>query len=178
MNDIAEEGVFVWDDGSAVTYIKHAPGEPNNSGNEDCMSILPRHESFNDLACEAQMYFICETDYNTLTHSCECRKGKPGQDIFCTLKYCIRYNSLSFMNKNRNSQQSRPQHNFHGLGVTENDRVIGSRIRAKNRPTGQLIPSQGKCPENEALGAWGESRATICLIYIGTVNARYNIGRI
>ena len=69
MNDIAEEGVYVWDDGSPVTQIRFAPYEPNNLHNEDCMTIWPGNGGFNDFSCTGLCYFICEADYGTLTHS-------------------------------------------------------------------------------------------------------------
>ena len=69
MNDITEEGVYVWNDGSPVTHIRFAPSEPNNVFNEDCMTIWRGDGGFNDLSCTSLRYFICETDYGTLTYS-------------------------------------------------------------------------------------------------------------
>ena len=67
MNDIAEEGVYVWDDGSPVTHVRYAPNEPNNLGNEDCMTMWKGSGGFNDLDCDRSgCFFICETDYNNL----------------------------------------------------------------------------------------------------------------
>src|SRR5690554_316808 len=50
-NDEAVEGTFEWYDQSPVTYTNWAPGEPNNSGNEDCTQIYPAQGTWNDLNC-------------------------------------------------------------------------------------------------------------------------------
>ena len=53
-NDEATEGSFVWYDQSTVTYTNWAPGEPNQSGDEDCVQIYPTGANpgqWNDLSC-------------------------------------------------------------------------------------------------------------------------------
>src|SRR5690348_8293162 len=53
-NDEAVEGTFEWYDQSPVTYTNWAPGEPNQSGNEDCVQIYPGGTypgMWNDLDC-------------------------------------------------------------------------------------------------------------------------------
>lgn len=53
-NDEAVEGSFVWYDQAPVVYTNWAPGEPNNSGNEDCVQIYPGGSNpgtWNDLNC-------------------------------------------------------------------------------------------------------------------------------
>jgi gliding motility-associated-like protein len=49
-NDEAVEGTFVWYDQSPIIYTNWAPGEPNQSGNEDCTQIYPNGQ-WNDLDC-------------------------------------------------------------------------------------------------------------------------------
>lgn len=49
-NDIASEGSFVWYDQSPIVYTNWHSGEPNNSGNEDCVQIYPDGQ-WNDLNC-------------------------------------------------------------------------------------------------------------------------------
>ena len=67
MNDIDEEGVYVWEDDSPVTHLRWAPNEPNNMNNEDCMAIGKGDGGYNDYGCEKEdTYFICEADYNKL----------------------------------------------------------------------------------------------------------------
>ena len=67
MNDIAEEGVYIWEDGSPVTHARYAPNQPDNYANsEDCMTLWAGDGGFSDSSCTGQEgYFICETDYNT-----------------------------------------------------------------------------------------------------------------
>lgn len=53
-NDETTEGTFVWYDQSPVTYTNWAPGEPNQTGDEDCVQIYPGGASpgtWNDLSC-------------------------------------------------------------------------------------------------------------------------------
>ena len=68
MNDIAEEGVYIWEDGSPVTHVRYTSVDPDNyGGNEDCMALWVVDGGFADVDCKGWGgYFICETDYNTL----------------------------------------------------------------------------------------------------------------
>lgn len=50
LSDEVSEGNFVWYDQAPVTYTNWAPGEPNQSGNEDCTQIYPDGQ-WNDLPC-------------------------------------------------------------------------------------------------------------------------------
>ena len=67
MNDIAEEGVYVWDDGSPVTHTRFIPGDPNNYQNQDCMALMRVDGGFADIQCDWQKVFICESDYSKLS---------------------------------------------------------------------------------------------------------------
>ncbi|MED5373703.1 MAG: MopE-related protein [Myxococcota bacterium] len=53
LNDRSKEGKFVWADGSDSSYRDFSPGEPNNSGGEDCVHINHPLGSggWNDLPC-------------------------------------------------------------------------------------------------------------------------------
>jgi gliding motility-associated-like protein len=51
-NDGASEGSFVWYDQSPVVYTNWSGGEPNNSGDEDCVQIYP-NGMWNDLGCSS-----------------------------------------------------------------------------------------------------------------------------
>ena len=63
LNDIQNENSFQWTSGYSAQYLNWNSGEPNNSGNEDCIHLYgtdgtasPR---WNDMPCSNQ-YFICE----------------------------------------------------------------------------------------------------------------------
>ena len=43
--DSGQEGRFVWTDGTAWTYQNWAPGQPDNSGNEDFVHMLRARDS-------------------------------------------------------------------------------------------------------------------------------------
>lgn len=62
MNDISQEGIWVWSDASAVTYTNWHPGEPNDSGNEDCMQLnrFYPQSTWNDEPCAQPLRFVCE----------------------------------------------------------------------------------------------------------------------
>lgn len=42
LNDIAQEGTFVWASGEPISYLHWGPGEPNNLGNEDWGELFVR----------------------------------------------------------------------------------------------------------------------------------------
>lgn len=55
-SDEVTEGSFVWYDQSPIVYTNWAPGEPNQSGNEDCVQIYPTGANpgtWNDLSCSS-----------------------------------------------------------------------------------------------------------------------------
>ncbi|XP_071489219.1 echinoidin-like [Diadema antillarum] len=65
LNDIQREGTMVWSDGTQFNFRAWLPGEPNNSGNEDCVEIGHKACSpakWNDLACSNKSirHFMCK----------------------------------------------------------------------------------------------------------------------
>lgn len=62
INDIANEGVFVWISGAPVFYTNWASGEPNNDGNQDCGLFYPIQFTWDDLGCFNQLSFVCELE--------------------------------------------------------------------------------------------------------------------
>ena len=59
--DAAVEGTFTWtSDNSTLGFVNWYPGEPNNSNNEDCMSVC-RDEHWNDDSCDKSYTYICKT---------------------------------------------------------------------------------------------------------------------
>ncbi len=52
LTDEINEGTFVWYDGTPVGFTNWRPGEPNSSGDEDCVQIFA-DGSWNDLNCNS-----------------------------------------------------------------------------------------------------------------------------
>ena len=70
-SDEAVEGTFVWDDGTPFSLTNWTPGEPNDSGGEDCVEIVggAAGGKWNDVPCAPTatnplgVYpFMCERD--------------------------------------------------------------------------------------------------------------------
>ncbi|XP_055969173.1 CD209 antigen-like protein E isoform X2 [Sorex fumeus] len=58
LSDHHEEGSWQWIDGSPLNISFWSPGEPNNSGNEDCVQVLER--GWNDVKCQSELPWVCE----------------------------------------------------------------------------------------------------------------------
>jgi cysteine-rich repeat protein len=62
LSDLATEGSFEWDDGSALSYTNWGGGEPNDAGaNEDCGQLSPSSGAWNDGVCEDSQPYVCST---------------------------------------------------------------------------------------------------------------------
>ena len=61
-NDIEQEGNFVWSNGDEVVYTNWWADEPNDSGGEDCTSVLRYFgpSQWNDFKCASASPYICE----------------------------------------------------------------------------------------------------------------------
>jgi hypothetical protein len=60
-SDIAVEGTFAWTSGEAFSYASWLPGEPNNSGPEDCVNMKPSDDyRWNDGECDEIASYLCE----------------------------------------------------------------------------------------------------------------------
>ena len=59
LTDTAEEGVWVWEDGSPADYGDWWFGEPNDADGEDCAEYRP-DGFWNDNDCATRNRFICE----------------------------------------------------------------------------------------------------------------------
>jgi hypothetical protein len=71
INDITNEGTFVWADGSSATYRNFGSGNPSDTGgSEDCGEIINLVQNFdyyggwNDNSCTTQQGFLCATCSN------------------------------------------------------------------------------------------------------------------
>lgn len=61
LEDLAQEGDYVWSDGSDPNYFGWAVGEPNNVDNENCAELaLEDGWGWNDTNCENEQGFICK----------------------------------------------------------------------------------------------------------------------
>jgi hypothetical protein len=62
LNDIAVEGSWVYEDGSAAPFSQWYSGEPNNAGEEDCAGVnFGDWGYWNDYTCEGSaLPFVCE----------------------------------------------------------------------------------------------------------------------
>ena len=60
LDDIEEEGTFVWQDGTPTDYTAWANNEPNDSNGEDCGHIANWAGGlWNDIPCKTEMPYIC-----------------------------------------------------------------------------------------------------------------------
>lgn len=61
-NDIASNGVWVWEDGKPWgVYTAWNPGEPNNSGGiEHCAQFYVKGGLWNDRGCSTSLPFVCK----------------------------------------------------------------------------------------------------------------------
>lgn len=60
LGDGAAEGVFVWEDGTLPTFLKWAPGEPNNLGDEDAVAMDSPNGLWRDLSIASPLPGIGE----------------------------------------------------------------------------------------------------------------------
>ena len=58
-NDRNSEGSFSWVDGTSNSFTKWSGGEPNNSGEEDCVESWTSGGNWNDQKCDQSRYFVC-----------------------------------------------------------------------------------------------------------------------
>ena len=60
LNDLEEEGNFIWTDGAPISYLAWGSGEPNDSNGEDCGHIWTAQNGlWNDINCDTKMPYIC-----------------------------------------------------------------------------------------------------------------------
>lgn len=62
LNDVAEEGTFVWHDGTPLTYSFWRADRPDDFGDEDCVAFnyLVEGGRFDDVGCDWTWPIICE----------------------------------------------------------------------------------------------------------------------
>ncbi len=60
LDDRAEEGSFVWDDGSPLGEHRFAQGQPDNGGEADCAHVLGGRDDWADRPCGHRIGVLCE----------------------------------------------------------------------------------------------------------------------
>ena len=61
LNDIAQEGRFVWDStGQPAVYTNWGRASPSNSNNENCVMVTHNIGLWIDGQCTGLEYFVCE----------------------------------------------------------------------------------------------------------------------
>ncbi|MBL9118999.1 MAG: hypothetical protein JNL80_03690 [Phycisphaerae bacterium] len=90
LNDLTNEGVFVWDDGSPLSYLHWAPGEPNNFGNEDAVEMGAGSGLWNDISKLAFLPGVGERSIATCGSggSCFSTHGPGCDDETCCNQVC------------------------------------------------------------------------------------------
>ena len=60
LNDLSQDGTWVWTNGSPLRYRAWAPGEPNAYGREACVELFADRWNWNDLDCAQSLPSVCE----------------------------------------------------------------------------------------------------------------------
>jgi len=61
LNDLENDGTFVWTDGSSVSYTHWEAGQPNDLLDQDCVNIIEGSSGdWDDNHCKESKSFICE----------------------------------------------------------------------------------------------------------------------
>ncbi|CAM9994962.1 unnamed protein product, partial [Heterosigma akashiwo] len=66
LNDESTEGTYVWADDTSVDYTNWNSGEPNNSGDEDCVEMTSSG-GWNDQSCSTTQGYVCQWTAPTMT---------------------------------------------------------------------------------------------------------------
>lgn len=65
-NDQSSEGTFVWESGEISSYTNWLSGEPNNSGNEDCV-VMRSSGQWDDQNCSLSRVGVCQQSATSMT---------------------------------------------------------------------------------------------------------------
>ena len=61
LSDTTKEGTYVWESGRELNINKWNSGEPNNSGNEDCVHFTKEHNGgLKDVQCHIKSEVVCQ----------------------------------------------------------------------------------------------------------------------
>jgi len=154
LNDIASEGVFVWDNGDPTVYLNWSAGEPNGGSLENCVELSYAGNGWNDIPCGESRLVIVEYD-------CDVEPTRSGdlsghhyqyfnlsmswfnaRDFAESISYCNRPGYLTSINSNEENTfvldsivpeiTSYPQYL---IGLNDND-IEGSYAWADGQPLG------------------------------------------
>ena len=77
LNDLVNEGTFVWTDGSRSTYTPWGFTQPDNANdNEDCVDAISLGD-WNDLPCSVMLScYFCSTNGKTIYNKCNYNIGR------------------------------------------------------------------------------------------------------
>ncbi|XP_034561136.1 lactose-binding lectin l-2-like [Notolabrus celidotus] len=65
LSDTQREGHWMWSDGCPARFFFWTAGEPNDSGNEDCVHTnFAIQRKWNDVPCSKQYAFVCASRVN------------------------------------------------------------------------------------------------------------------
>ena len=62
ITDAATENTFLTVTGAAATFLPWAPGQPNDTGNSDCVEVNRQARTFNDTRCNEDQRAVCECE--------------------------------------------------------------------------------------------------------------------
>jgi hypothetical protein len=60
LTDEVEEGKFKWANGAPLSGGNWRPGQPDNAGNEDCVTMTLTDGKWTDLDCGSMLPYVCE----------------------------------------------------------------------------------------------------------------------
>jgi hypothetical protein len=98
LNDISQEGVFVWESGFTTAYLNWNTQEPNNLHNEDCVHKIASSTLWNDLSCTRRLGYVCEKGQHSLVVQCFLRFLEPDNILLCV--FCCNKGYLSIIKLN------------------------------------------------------------------------------
>ena len=90
-NDVNSEGTFVSSvSGTGLSYTNWRDGEPNNSGDEDCIYMQSTDGLWNDYLCTSTLPAVCEI---------ERRKSRGDAQMFTFVEHNFKTNTIIIANR-------------------------------------------------------------------------------
>ncbi|KAJ8722596.1 hypothetical protein PYW07_003776 [Mythimna separata] len=91
LHDIETEGIFETIDGKLISevYNNWLQGEPNNSGDEDCVDMF-RNGDLNDWPCTYGSAFICKKSLQTVQWNSQCNMSNLDYTLATNISKCYK----------------------------------------------------------------------------------------